>query len=57
MNRNREEYKRLIQRFKNISDNKKKFIMKQSRLKKKIQNSINHRINENNNIMLLFKRV
>ena len=36
MNRNREEHKRFIQRFENKSDNEKEFIMKQSRLKKKI---------------------
>ena len=52
MNRNREKYERLIQRFENKPDNEKELIIKQSRLKKEIQNSINHRINEDNNIML-----
>ena len=36
MNRNREKHKRLIQRLKSKFNNKKEFIMKQSRLKEKI---------------------
>ena len=52
MNYNREKHKRLIQRFKSRFDNEKEFIIKQSRLKEKIQNSINYRINEDSNIIL-----